>query len=83
MAGEVELLARGEHPDVPCRGVIDVHRLGEPEIGRKRLAIPLGDLATVEENTERVPAGPVLGAEHPKDVQVRHSRTSAGSGGGP
>ena len=64
VAGERQLDGGGEDAQLATLGVLDEDRLAEPELGRHRLAAGLGDLGSVEEDAERVPARPVLAAEH-------------------
>ncbi len=59
MPGEVELAARGEDPDADVRlaplvGRVDVDRLRQVELARKRLELLLRDVARVGEDREAV-----------------------------
>ena len=74
MPGEWKLGHRGEDADLTARGVVDEHRLGEVELVRDALALRLGDLAALEEDSQRVAALALGRDEDLEDVEQRRQR---------
>jgi hypothetical protein len=66
VTGERELDRGGEDAQRAAPCVLDEDGLAQPEVGRHRLPPSLWDFGAVEEDAERVPTRPVLGAEHPQ-----------------